>query len=309
MAIPCPDACPGYAATPPPPAKSLVDAATQMTKAKAPPKPVAPRPAPIPRPTPNARTTPGPPSQPSQAVLPPPASAGLPPRPKGPVPGQKPHAPAVANPARLVIHFGGKPPQVLRDAPQPDLFRRVSSMLEVHPTHRDVAILGAHWNKSSNIIVSFPPDTPDATLTDLCPGIRNALGLAGSVVMSIEKRWTKLLVSSVPARFSKDAPVFSEADVATSLARNPAMSSIATPRQPRWIRHPSKITGAHSSIVLTVEDPDGSVARRLLRTSLFIFGAPVTVNRWQSNPKSTARPRPKRTPRIPAQDSDVPMST
>ncbi|KAG8681312.1 hypothetical protein FRC11_001275, partial [Ceratobasidium sp. 423] len=271
---PCPDACPGYATTPSPPTKSLSDAGTQTTQAPAPPKPAASRTKPTPRPTPNPRTTPVPPSQPSQAVLPPPASAGLPPRPKGPVPGHKPGAPAVANPVRLVIRFGGNPPQALRNAPQPGLFRKISSMLDVHPTHKDVAILGAHWNKSNNIIVSFPPGTPDATLTDLCPDIRNALGLAESVVMSIDKRWTKLLVSSVPARLSKDAPVFSEADAATSLARNPAMSNIVTPRQPRWIRHPSKITGAHSSIVLTVEDPDGSVARRLLKTSLFIFGAP-----------------------------------
>ncbi|EUC56351.1 hypothetical protein RSOL_174430, partial [Rhizoctonia solani AG-3 Rhs1AP] len=143
---------------------------------------------------------------------------------------QKSGAPAAPSTARLVIRFGGKPPQALCDAPQPDLFCKISSMLDVHPTHSSVVILGAHWNKSNNVIITFPPGTPDATLTDLCPAIRNALGLADSVVMSIDKRWTKLLVSSVPARLSENAPVFLESDVATSLARNPVMSGITTPR-------------------------------------------------------------------------------
>ncbi|EUC61178.1 hypothetical protein RSOL_385480, partial [Rhizoctonia solani AG-3 Rhs1AP] len=123
----------------------------------------------------------------------PPASAGLPPKPKGLIPGQKSGAPAAPSTARLVIHFGGKPPQALRDAPQPDLFRKISSMLDVHPTHSSIVILGAHWNKSNNVIITFPPGTPNATLTDLCPAICNSLGLADSVVMSIDKCWTKLL--------------------------------------------------------------------------------------------------------------------
>jgi hypothetical protein len=177
-------------------------------------------------------------------------------------------------------------------------------MLDVHPTYKDTAILGAHWNKSGNIIVSFPTGTPEATLLDLRPGIRRALGLPETIEVSIDKRWTKLLVSSVPARLSAQAPVFSEADVAISLTRNPVMSKVTCPRPARWIRNPDNINGAHSSIVLTVEDSDGSVARRLLKTPLFIFGAPVTVKKWQSKPK--ANPRKSRgTQRTPAEAMDI----
>ncbi|CCO36559.1 hypothetical protein BN14_10699 [Rhizoctonia solani AG-1 IB] len=103
-------------------------------------------------------------------------------------------------------------------------------MLDVHPTHTSVTILGAHWNKSSNIIVSFPPGTPKATLLDLRPDIGLALGLPNLVVMSVDKRWTKLLVSSVPARLSAQAPVFTEADVAISLNHNPVLRDISQPR-------------------------------------------------------------------------------
>ncbi|EUC57881.1 hypothetical protein RSOL_233610, partial [Rhizoctonia solani AG-3 Rhs1AP] len=133
-------------------------------------------------------------------------------------------------------------PQVLCNAPQPNLFHKISSMLDVHPTHSGIVILGAHWNKSNNIIISFPPGTPDTTLTDLCPAICNALGLADSVVMPIDKHWTKILVSSVLARLSENALVFLESDVATSLACNPVMSSITSPRPARWIHNPANIT-------------------------------------------------------------------
>ncbi|CCO34949.1 hypothetical protein BN14_09060 [Rhizoctonia solani AG-1 IB] len=177
-------------------------------------------------------------------------------------------------------------------------------MLDVHPTHTGVTILGAHWNKSGNVIVSFPPGTPEATLLDLRPDIGLALGLPDSVVMSVDKRWTKLLVSSVPARLSAQAPVFTEADVAISLNRNPVLRDINQPRPVRWIRNPANITGAHSSVVLTIEDPDGSIARRLLKTPLFIFGAPVTVKRWQSNLKTQPR-QPRGTQRTPAEAMEI----
>ncbi|CCO33948.1 hypothetical protein BN14_08037 [Rhizoctonia solani AG-1 IB] len=221
---PCPEACNATSVPPPPPPKSYAHVAAQAVPTSAPAPQASPKPkAPTARKPPSSRNTPGP-------MLPPPASAGLPPKPSCPVPGPRSGQAPVAAPVRLVIRFGGKAPQELRSVSQPDLFRRISSMLDVHPTHTGVTILGAHWNKSGNVIVSFPPGTPKATLLGLCPDIGLALGLPDSVVMSVDKCWTKLLVSSVPARLLAQAPVFTEADVAISLNCNPVLRDINQPR-------------------------------------------------------------------------------
>ncbi|KAG9082089.1 hypothetical protein FRC06_005229, partial [Ceratobasidium sp. 370] len=168
------------------------------------------------------------------------ASAALPAKPKAaPLP--------IAAPVRLVVRFGGNPPPVLRNGPQTEIFRKISMALDLHPTIKGMSILGAHWNKNGNIIVSFPHGTPESIALSLHPAIRAALGIPESVDITIDKPWSKLMVSSVPARAAPGAPVFSEADLATPFTRNLAVQNIAITRQPRWIRNPSNITGAHSS--------------------------------------------------------------
>ncbi|QRV95346.1 hypothetical protein RhiJN_23364 [Ceratobasidium sp. AG-Ba] len=228
----------------------------------------------------------------------PPASAGLPAKPKtAPLP--------VAEPVRLVIRFGGNPPPALRNGPQTEIFRKISMAFDIHPTIKGISILGAHWNKNNNIIVSFPHGTPESTALSLRPAIRAALGIPESVDITIDKPWSKLMVSSVPARAAPGAPVFSEADLAASFVRNPAVQNIAITRQPRWIRNPSNIAGAHSSFVFSFEDPDGSVSRILRKTPLFVFGAPVSVKPWQVRPRTNKTRRALGIPSgVPVPDSD-----
>ncbi|QRV92713.1 hypothetical protein RhiJN_20731 [Ceratobasidium sp. AG-Ba] len=217
----------------------------------------------------------------------------------------KPAPLPIAEPVRLVVRFGGNPPPALRNGPQTEIFRKISMAFDIHPTIKGISILGAHWNKNNNIIVSFPHGTPESTALSLRPAIRAALGIPESVDITIDKPWSKLMVSSVPARVAPGAPVFSEADLATSFARNPAVQNIAITRQPRWIRNPSNISGAHSSFVFSFEDPDGSVSRLLRKTPLFVFGAPVSVKLWQERPRTNKTRRASGIPSgVPVPDSD-----
>jgi hypothetical protein len=235
---------------------------------------------------------------PPASIPKPPASAGLPAKPKPtPLP--------ITEPVRLVVRFGGNPPPALRNGPQTEIFRKISMAFDIHPTIKGMSILGAHWNKNNNIIVSFPHGTPESSALSLRPAIRAALGIPESVDITIDKPWSKLMVSSVPARVAPGAPVFSEADLAASFVRNPAVQNIAITRQPRWIRNPSNITGAHSSFVFSFEDPDGSVSRLLRKTPLFVFGAPVSIKLWQDRPRTNKTRRASGIPSgVPVPDSD-----
>ncbi|CCO37625.1 hypothetical protein BN14_11782 [Rhizoctonia solani AG-1 IB] len=98
------------------------------------------------QPPPKPKNTPA--RKPPSSLNPAPASAGLPPKPTGLVQAKKSQPVVTPTPVWLVIRFGGKTPQEVRGTSQIDLFRKISSMLDVHPAHKDVAILGAHWNKS-----------------------------------------------------------------------------------------------------------------------------------------------------------------
>ncbi|CUA66979.1 hypothetical protein RSOLAG22IIIB_02890 [Rhizoctonia solani] len=77
---------------------------------------------------------------------------------------------------------------------------------------------------------------------------------------------------------------------------NPALAALPITLQPRWLRHPSKITGPRSSVVFSFEDPDGAIARQLLKTPTYMFGSSVTVKPWINKPASIARPQAVSTP-------------
>ncbi|KAG8739245.1 hypothetical protein FRC11_000811 [Ceratobasidium sp. 423] len=230
----CPNSCPasheGTPAAPPPPAKTYADVYVEA-------RPPSPNPTPAPRNPVRPSPAPCAPRKDTQALAPAtatlprlPANAGLPPKPTPAPPKPKTSAPPVSNPIRLVVRFGGNPPEELRGKPQTELFRKVSSMLDVHPTIKGVTILGAHWNRCGNIIISFPDDVPQHIILALRPGIRAALGIAESVAISIDTPWSKMLVSSVPARVQPRAPVFSEDDIAASFARNPEIMKLSITR-------------------------------------------------------------------------------
>ncbi|KAG9128024.1 hypothetical protein FRC07_006138 [Ceratobasidium sp. 392] len=195
---------------------------------------------------------------------------------------------------QFVIQFNGNAPSHLRTAPSTEPFRLLSLI-------QGVSILGAHWNKVGNLILSFPSGTPLAAVESHLTSICSVLCISSSVSISSTTPWSKILVSSVIARDIAGAPTYSETVLRESFLANPAISSLSVMRQPRWIRNPASITGQHSSFTLSFADPDGSLARTLVKTQLFVFGAPVTARLWIEPPRP--RPKPK-----PATSPDAPMS-
>ncbi|KAB5588715.1 hypothetical protein CTheo_7838 [Ceratobasidium theobromae] len=167
------------------------------------------------------------------------------------------------------------PPRELRAKPASDLFRAISASVDSLPAAKKTVVLGVQWNRGGNIAISIPHDTPCTNIPALHPAIRSALSIADWPIISVDTLWSKVMVSSVPTRPAADAPIHSESELAASFLHNPAIKDLAITRSPRWVCNPANITGAHSSFILSFEDSDGSVARSLIKTSLFTFGAPV----------------------------------
>ncbi|KAG1770098.1 hypothetical protein EDD22DRAFT_731461, partial [Suillus occidentalis] len=92
--------------------------------------------------------------------------------------------------------------------------------------------------------------------------------------------WSKIILSGVFARTHRDEPVYTGETLREALLRNPAISRLNITQNPRWVRPSEFIDGFKLSISFAFEDPDRSNLKSLLKTNLFMFGAPVRAKRW-----------------------------
>ncbi|KAF8594390.1 hypothetical protein BDV93DRAFT_565487 [Ceratobasidium sp. AG-I] len=310
---PCPNSCPApdlhlAMAVDPPAPPACVEQSTQTDPPPSPPAPplyaeqsAQSDPLPLPIPTPSTL-----PSDPVPGLTGPSFANVASHAPKDPGPRSRPPkrnpkasappAPSARDPIRFIANFGGTPPPTLFSTPHADLFHRLTLALSLHTHISGVRLLGVHWNKARNLVLAFPPDSPGTALLSALPVIRSSLHLEPSFPLTRITTWSKVMVSSVPAREHVGSPTYSEDALRESFAANPSFTSLSVTRPPRWIRNPAAITGAHSSFTLSFEDHDGSVKRALLKSRLFVFGAPVVVKPWIE--RAPARPRPP----LPAMD-------
>lgn len=255
------------------------------------------QPGPAPQPTPPPRSyahvavgTPGPAS--SDPAPPPPRTRQPPPQTPRQRAGNKTQTPAL--PAASLVRLIVRPSPDALPVPMPfasilalgpsEPHRRLSHTLSLNPTTKDVKLLGVHQNRSKNLVVSLPPDTPESVIAAAITVARSALSPYPlpypPPVVARDIPWSKLMVSSVPARSGPNLPTHNEADVMASFLQNPSIAALKVTRPSRWVRNPASITGAHSSFTFSFEDPDGSIARQLAKYPLFVFGAPVHLKRW-----------------------------
>ncbi|KAG8692541.1 hypothetical protein FRC09_011132 [Ceratobasidium sp. 395] len=232
------------------------------------------------------------------------------PRPK-PKPSARKGPVAVLNPVRLVIRSADpsrrtKPfSSILCHGPS-EPFRRLSHAMALSPSTKDVTLLGVHRNRSENLIVSLPHGTPDSAVAAVSTVIHSTFSNPSSarplpLQITRDVPWAKLMVSSVPARPTSGAPTYSEEEVMSSFSLNPAIKTLSITRTPRWVRNPASITGIHSSFTFSFEDPDGSLARSLAKSRLFMFGEPVHLKRWIDKPLAK-RNQPSNQPRLTTAD-------
>ncbi|KAG8708193.1 hypothetical protein FRC11_006700 [Ceratobasidium sp. 423] len=149
--------------------------------------------------------------------------------------------------------------------------------------------LSFHCNQKGNLIIAFTPSTPRSLLMSKLAFIRGAFELAHHVPILFDTPRSTIHLAHVQARSQDGSPIFDQSALAESILANPALSTLPLISQPRWLRHPSKITGIRSSAVLSFKDPDGAIAQQLLKMPIFIFSQPVTVKPWINKPSIITR--------------------
>lgn len=188
-------------------------------------------------------------------------------------------------PVRFVVRFHGSPPapaeRVLPKIISDNINRELASI----PTAKGLQVIGSHWNNSGNCILTFPHHTKLSLIQDHLPSIRKAMGLPAHQTISHDAPWSKIILSGVFARTHRDEPVYTGETLREALLRNPAISRLNITQNPRWVRPSEFIDGFKSSISFAFEDPDGSNLKSLLKTNLFMFGAPVRAKRWVEKPR------------------------
>jgi len=168
-----------------------------------------------------------------------------------------------------------------------------SQALAAQPVYANVKVSAVRWTPKGNLVIFGGPDTSqDALLSAshvLTSAISARLPLPGPsrMLARANVKWSKILVNGVPLR---SAP-HSEMGVTPSAAlhaqlteHNPSYAALKITQMPSWVRAPSTYlpSAVTSSLVVAFEDPDGSIARNLIKAkSLFAFGAQAVVRKWK----------------------------
>ncbi|KAG8684655.1 hypothetical protein FRC11_011777, partial [Ceratobasidium sp. 423] len=225
-----------------------------------------------------------------------PKSGPRPPRPPCPKKAQpltsRPRSHQVRSNVRLVACIAGRADAVTSTTPRwkevpTDCFSSLSK--DFKAAAPGCTPLRFHCNQKGNLIITFAPTTSRSLLMSNLNLIRGNFELAFHVPILFDTPRSTLHLTHVPARSQDGSPIFDQSALAESILANPALSTLPLTSPPRWLRHPSQITGIRSSAVLSFEDPDGAIIQQLLKTPLFVFGQPVTVKPWINKPPTIAR--------------------
>ena len=164
--------------------------------------------------------------------------------------------------------------------------------LAAHPTYADVKVSAAKWTPKGNLVVFGGPNTPQdcllATSHILTSAISAWLAVPGSscILARTNVKWSKVLINGVPLFGAGPAtsPAPSAALHASLVDNNPSYKALKITQMPSWVRAPATYqpTQEKLSLVVAFEDPDGSIARDLIKAkSLFVFGVQATVKKWK----------------------------
>ena len=163
--------------------------------------------------------------------------------------------------------------------------------------YTSVRLSAAKWAPSGNLVIFAGPDT---TLTQLqsahhliTSAIKGTLPGAASLSSRPNIKWSKILIRSMPTGVTDHmSQAHSRKECHQVLLRdNPSYCCLRVTQLPFWVRKPSLYKGfSASSLVVSFEDPDGTVLSSLLAVRhLFGFGAQLTVRKWHQPPLSPTR--------------------
>ncbi|KAL0958632.1 hypothetical protein HGRIS_013969 [Hohenbuehelia grisea] len=188
---------------------------------------------------------------------------------------------------KFVVRFQGRaPPETHRQTPL-ILSTTLNLTLARSASARDakLSVLGAEWNRTHNIILVFPAGTRPADVyahsNIILPVVDHGLP---NVLFTHDTKWTKLVVSRVPAHCPEGRALESSV-LGVMLRRNPILKNLKFAQEPHFIANPAEGLPTQAAIVFAIEDPDGSRGRDILRTPIYMGGVLCPTRMWKEKPR------------------------
>lgn len=155
-----------------------------------------------------------------------------------------------------------------------DLVANLNNKLHLDNEYSHVRVVGVKWTTASNLLVRAQAPSPNI-LTNALQNVVPTMPFLGCIKDIIPNvKWSRVVLSSIPSGKTPDSPAYSSYSLHAELAAaNPDYSDLTIRQFPSWLRNPDHLAdGQLSSASFAFEDPDGSLARHLIGTSLTAFG-------------------------------------
>jgi len=161
------------------------------------------------------------------------------------------------------------------------------------PRHANVWISAARWTPKGNLVVIRGPAMSIAQLKDATHVLTTAIQFTlpepmTSLASQANVKWSKLLINMVPTGVDEKTPAHSSTACQHTLALdNPSYGHLTITQLPSWVHSPFSYTpSSYLSLIVTFEDPDGSIASSIVATKwLYLFSMQATIKRWKQKPR------------------------
>jgi len=136
-------------------------------------------------------------------------------------------------------------------------------------------VVGVKWTSASNLLVRAQAPSPSVLVAAL-EEVRWVIEVHQLKIRDIipNAKWSRVTISHVYTGKEENLDAFSAETLHSELTKyNPAYASLTIRQPPSWVRNPQSFKdGQLSSLSFAFEDPDGSLAQRLIGSSLTAFG-------------------------------------
>ena len=170
-----------------------------------------------------------------------------------------------------------------------DLVSSLNHNIRRTDQYMHVRVVGVKWTAASNLLVRANAPSPD----ELVAALESATAVMATpapikqIIPNV--RWSRVVLSNVHTGKTPNSPAHHPAILNLELTTaNPEYRNLTIRQFPSWLRNPDSLKDNQlSSVAFAFEDPDGSLARRLVGSSLTAFGnLRCIVKAWAPPKKS-----------------------
>jgi hypothetical protein len=160
----------------------------------------------------------------------------------------------------------------------------VNERLSSIPTAKGLKVIGAQWNQTGNCILTFTTNSAAPVIDDHMHIILDAICQGKIVVGNHDVWWSRVVLHHVLTGISEHGKLLLADEILQDLSTNECIRKLKIMRKPDWIHKLEEISGMHSSVSFSFQDPNGAILKQLIKQLIFLFGELCTAKEWKDKP-------------------------